>query len=653
MTNAGPALGESEPDGLDFFTEERIALVTRNEQSSEEAPAIVSVITRAQIERYGARDLGDILRLVPGFELGLDVYSEAGATFRGIWVEEGKSLLMINGIMQNELGYGNYSFIGTIPASMIERVEVIRGPGSAMYGGFAEVDVINVITHQAQNLNGMRVSGDVGVMDRVGDSLSGNISYGAQTGTMKVAAHVGYGTQPLSRREYADFFGNRLRLDENNSYRRWQHVITEATAKHVTLRYQRTTFTFGSQDAFVTIQPPINGMYLDQSNDYTDAVHLDYAGKVTDRLTIQPLFEYNRNNTWNFNYPASLSGSLAGSGNTLWRYRGELAIIYDVPSVAQLRLGGGYIRDEVDSVASDGTPGLQLSSDPADRTNRIHTDSSFGLLQYQHRLNPFGITVGGRYENTSFGDAFAPRAGVTYVRRAFNAKLLYGRAFRIPLPWQAYSRVISFSDNLDPETADTVEMELGYKFTRSVSGKINVFHIDIDDPIVYDGWINRYSNFGKIQSRGIEAEMKADFDTTGGFANLSFSEPSSRTSPGFVTESKKRFLGSPRVKINAGVYYRKGIWEFAPSATYLSSRPGQSQASAHASFGTMGTSTHPALVIANMAITARNIFKDLDMHFTVHNVFDTRYVLIQPVYGGHAALPAQDRQMVLGATWRL
>ena len=59
---------------------------------------------------------------------------------------------MIDGLTQNELGYGSYSTMGSLPASMIERVDIIRGPGSAVYGGFAELDVINVITHQPDDI---------------------------------------------------------------------------------------------------------------------------------------------------------------------------------------------------------------------------------------------------------------------------------------------------------------------------------------------------------------------------------------------------------------------------------------------------------------------------------------------------------------------
>jgi len=228
-------------NAFEFFQEEaKVAIAAQREQTPEEAPSIVSVITRADIERYGARDLADIMRMVPGFDLSSDIIGLVGLTTRGIAVNEGKVLVMINGMTQNELGYGNINLIGSIPASTIEKVEIIRGPGSAIYGGFAEVGVINVITQEAGDINGLRLTGDVGVGAGGSVSRDGSASYGSQTDTMRVTGSVAYGSTVLSRSDYTDFYGNRLSLNSTTAYRQWQDVITEASSKGLTIRYQRT-----------------------------------------------------------------------------------------------------------------------------------------------------------------------------------------------------------------------------------------------------------------------------------------------------------------------------------------------------------------------------------------------------------------------------
>jgi hypothetical protein len=93
--------------------------------------------------------------------------------------------------------------------------------------------------------------------------------------------------------------------------------------------------------------------------------------------------------------------------------------------------------------------------------------------------------------------------------------------------------------------------------------------------------------------------------------------------------------------------------EYAPSATYLSARAAQSPNSANDPSGPLETTEEHALLLANMNITVHDLLKDLDIHLAIHNIFDTRYTLIQPFYGGHAPLPAQDREIDFGFTWHL
>jgi len=398
----------------------------------------------------------------------------------------------------------------------------------------------------------------------------------------------------------------------------------------------------------------VNGIYLDQLNMYNDTTHIDYVAKISDRLTLLPVFEYYRDNSESFDYSAAPDAFYNNSSLMLWQYRGELTALYKASDSTQARFGGGYIRDEIGDLGVDGSPGLQLSSDPSDVTSRAHDVSTYGLLQVEQQFRLIDLTVGGRYEENRFGTDFAPRAGLTYVRDAFNAKLLYGRAFRNPTLWEAYGRSTNDNPDLKPETADTTELEAGYKLSPHVKGSWNLFYIDIKDPIQYMGNVNEYLNLGRIQSEGTEAELRADYPHYGGFGNVAYARPGQDTSPEFVTVSKKQFLASPPVKMSVGAYYRSGMFEYGPSVTYLSRRAGQSEASAQGLLGASDETTdYAAIVLFDMNITVRNVLKSLDIHFGVRNLLDTRYVLIQPYYGDHAPLPADGREIDLGVTWHI
>ncbi len=153
-------------------TDNLITLATQTTLRLRDAPNVVSVITRADIEAMNARDLLDVLRHVQGFDFGVDVNGVVGMGLRGNWAHEGKILLMIDGLEMNELMYGTTQLGNHFSPSLIERIEIIRGAGSAIYGGFAEYGVINIVTRGSENLNGLQLNNTFGRVQNNGDKVS-------------------------------------------------------------------------------------------------------------------------------------------------------------------------------------------------------------------------------------------------------------------------------------------------------------------------------------------------------------------------------------------------------------------------------------------------------------------------------------------------
>jgi len=189
-------------------------------------------------------------------------------------------------------------------------------------------------------------------------------------------------------------------------------------------------------DSWVTIAPQVNGINTELLNNFADTLRASYRIEPMEHLKIEPAIEFARGNpivTW------VLPGGLAAGSRRRRAPRARARRAHG--HVLQRRprsvmLGGGYLYDEVRNVTGDNKPGLQVSADHF--VTKKRTNDGFGFAQFTRKAGDFGVTVGGRYDRTSFGDAFAPRIGVTLSASPFNAKLLYGRAFRIPLPWQAY-----------------------------------------------------------------------------------------------------------------------------------------------------------------------------------------------------------------------
>lgn len=163
-----------------------------------ESPGIISYIDAEEIKNSGARDFMDILRMVPGFEFGSDYDNGVGLGIRGNWAYEGKVLILVDDQPMNETSYGTYSFSQHLPVDNIKKVEIIRGPGSALYGGVAGLAVIKVTTKDGSDLNGGQVAASYGTSN--GTSVRKNIqaSFGKAFSddiSLSVSAYLNNGKQ--------------------------------------------------------------------------------------------------------------------------------------------------------------------------------------------------------------------------------------------------------------------------------------------------------------------------------------------------------------------------------------------------------------------------------------------------------------------------
>lgn len=123
---------------MEALINQQIAVSVKNPLSVRKSPNIISLITEEEIKKSGARDLTDVLRTFPGLDFGVDVQGQIGLGVRGSWANEGKILILLDGQEMNEIAYGTLQFGNNYPLEQIKKIEIIRGPGSAVYGGFAE-----------------------------------------------------------------------------------------------------------------------------------------------------------------------------------------------------------------------------------------------------------------------------------------------------------------------------------------------------------------------------------------------------------------------------------------------------------------------------------------------------------------------------------
>ena len=153
---------------------------SKHEQKVTEAPSAVSIVTADDIKQQGYRTLADVLRSVRGFYVTSDRgYNAIG--MRGMNISGdfgGRLLITVDGHRLNDPIYdtaaSGMDFL--LDVDLIERVEVIRGPGSSLYGNNAFLGVINVITRKGRDVNGVELSGSAATFD----TYTGRFTYGNQ-----------------------------------------------------------------------------------------------------------------------------------------------------------------------------------------------------------------------------------------------------------------------------------------------------------------------------------------------------------------------------------------------------------------------------------------------------------------------------------------
>jgi len=158
--------GNEEEDLAQVFGDQAlVSIATGAKQPLSRAPGVASVITAADIEAMGATDLDEVLESVPGLHV-----ARSSQGYSPVYVVRGVNLgfnpqvlVLINGIPLTTVYAGNRGNLwGGYPIENIARVEVLRGPGSALYGADAVAGVINIITKTAQDIDGTRLGARTG-----------------------------------------------------------------------------------------------------------------------------------------------------------------------------------------------------------------------------------------------------------------------------------------------------------------------------------------------------------------------------------------------------------------------------------------------------------------------------------------------------------
>ncbi len=602
--------------------------------TARETPGIVSIITAEEIENSGARDLTDILRLVPGFDIAQDLQFVMGIGLRGNWANEGKVLVMMDGQPFNELLYQTVAVGNRFPVDAVERIEIIRGPGSAIYGGSAEYGVINIITKAADNLNGVGVYGVAGFNAGATSRTNAGVMLAKRSEDFAVDLSFFKGKGIVSNQQYQDLYGDDG-VQDLASTTHADPMNVNFGVKYKGLAVRTMYDQFETSDPF---------LFISYKNFYTD---IRYSIKASDKLTIIPQLKYYNQVPWTWGDTQTKEKFFNVRAT---RKLSQLEAVYDISRKVNINFGALYFQDEGEDM---------LNGDMFRGQNKFDLNNyaffAQGLLK--HRL--VNATLGFRYEkNNYYGAAFVPRMALTKKIENLHFKILYSQAFRAP---SIQNINIALNGTVKPEKSNVFEFELGYQFTPEMLLAVNAFSLTTRDILMYgssgtggDDFVEWYDNATKTGTRGVE--MIYSIRKKSWYANFSYSFSSAiqgdaTTETYVVPQTTHQYAGmlSQKVTLNTAIYLKPKI-SFNPSFIYGGKRYAYTELDADGE--TVATTLDPYL-LANAFFNFRGIVKGMNAGIGVYDIFNARPVIPQAYNGGYAPIPGRSREYVVKLSYRI
>ncbi len=584
LVGADPAVAvevESDDDELAmvYGGTPTITLATGSKQSVRRAPAVATVITAEDIAAMGATDLDQVLETVPGLHVSRNPIGYTPTyLIRGIGAggpTNPQVLVLQNGIPMTVAynGDGGQARGGGFLES-VARIEIIRGPGSALYGADAFAGVINIITRSAADVQGTTATVGGGSFN----TWNASVGHGSKWGPVVVAAHLRVGSTQGHREiitaDAQTFNDNRFgtraslapgpvstgydaldgNLDIAYGAWRWRSSLKRRENVQVGAGVNSALDpnALGTSDRLTS---DLSWTEAQLAKDWGAGVLLSYMHfqELYPKLTLFPAGTRLGANL----FP---NGMIGGPSRWDRQYRLSAYATYTGFEGHSLRLGAGH--DDIDlyraltfknfllpAVGAPIPTGAQMDySDiqPHIRPTRRVVDYVYVQDEWQ-LARDWTLTAGLRHDRISdVGNTTNPRLALVWdASLDLTAKLLYGEAFRAPNLNELYTinPVTNGNPNLRPETIRTLEAAVSWQARKDLQLNVNIFQYDIKDiirpvpnPPPTAG--STYFNGGAQQGQGLELDMVWDASATlrvsGNYSSQRSVDRTTDTDPGYA-----------------------------------------------------------------------------------------------------------------------
>ncbi len=635
---------------LDQLLETKVATVTaasRRDQSVEQAPSSVTIVTSDDIRKLGYQTLADVLAGTRGFYTS----SDRNYTYLGVrgFGRQGdynsRVLVLVDGHRINDNVTGGVTLGDgfSVDADLIDRVEIVRGPGSSLYGNNAFFGVVNVITRKGKDISGVETA------------VSGG-SFGSYRGRLTVGYELDHGIDFLAS-------GTLLNRDGHDHlfYREYVNPPqSDGTTRHTDGENSRSAF---GQLSWNGIR--LEGGWVERTKNIPTG---SFGTVFGDPRNSTVDGDYFINLTLNHTFENEVVLDAQVSYDTYY-YKGRYVYPMEAPdnpsgtteSIEHIS-GRWWTQDVHAHRAWDDqftlTAGFEVRENVAQNQNNYQTVPYQETLQENRHSTIFAPYVDGswaaltnltfsagvRYDQGDFvGSSLSPRASVVYNPIPVTTlKLLYGKSFRGPNAYERY-----YSDGgltqkgnpgLEAETDETYELvleqKLGSHFRASLSGYYYIAHDLITQTIDPSDGLQIYRNASSVRGRGVEAEINGHFE--GGLrGRLSYC-----LQKAVAEDTGDELNNSPQHLVQGNLIfpiYRETLFGGA-EFRFLSGR--ENEPSGHASGDW----------VVNLTLYSHRIWRQMDLSASVYNLFNHKYFDPTPIELRQTILEQDGRTFLVKLT---
>lgn len=579
--------------------------------SAEAAPAeasslgvAVTVIGQEEIERSKASGVLELLRTVAG----VDIVQSGGpgavtsAFIRG--ANSNQLLLLVDGVKWNSPYFGSVD-LSSLPVANIEKIEVVRGPFSALYGSDAVGGVIQVFTKRGPSSPGYEVNG----------SLSGG-NAATREGTLS----AGYSTPALS----ISGAYRRMRTDGDLDNDDYSVTNSSATIEAQAGERMRIGATFRREKSESGI--PFSGPAVTPNRKTTvdmTTVSLPVTVTLGKSATLEGALLYgldkptyrDPDDPWGYTWSDTRSERTGGR-----------AVLTSRSQWNRFSIGADYERSVV---RNEDSYGLALDD------QRVSNWSVFIEDRAEFFSGRLTVTAGlRRDDHSTFGDSWNPRATISYrLSETLRLRAAGGTAFRAPTTGELY---YPFSGNpaLQAERSESVEGGFEWRLGAGATLETTAFFNDVEDLIQYDFASQKNMNVGHARMQGLEVLLRGSFSQTfSGRVSYTYLDAEDR-------DTGLPLLRRPKTRVTGviGASLGKGS-SLEVTGMYVGERDDVDAV-------TFARVTSPSYVRFDAGITGPVLFNAFSPFARVNNIFDRQYSEV-------AGYPSPGRRYLVGLELRL